>query len=95
MSQCFQKSSAAEVSKCIYRWERVKHFTTYNRSAVENLKTEDIKAKIQKKLSAAESVYMRERVKSIQNILHIAYLQKTTLKIQDRKTFENSLYMKV
>ena len=24
LSQCFQKSSAADVSKCVYRWERVK-----------------------------------------------------------------------
>ena len=24
LSQCFQKSSAADASKCVYRWERVK-----------------------------------------------------------------------
>ena len=36
-SQCFQKSSAADASKCVYRWERVEMSTYYFKFSVKEI----------------------------------------------------------
>ena len=56
LPQCFQKLFAADVSKCIYSWERV------NEQFLPNLQTFHIFAKYFSKSPAADLSYVRKRL---------------------------------